>query len=299
MKKKMAAVLISCLALAESLAPMAVQASTVHYNDGTQVTSDQSFAQWSEEWKEVAEDYTKVSMTPGEKETELNFAWMTKKDAKNSATPVVLFGTSKKNLKKFTGTTEQTDSKLTGGVQYVSNKVTVTGLKPNTKYYYTVVKNGKEAEVRSYTTHDFSDIKVLYVGDPQIGASKGQPQGSEKLTASDGAANTAARNDAYEWDRTLKIAGGLNKDLDFIISAGDQVNKTGKAKEEEFAGYLNASLLQYVPVATTIGNHDSLTSDYKAHFNVPNATDNGATQAGGDYYYSYGEALFIVLNTNN
>lgn len=299
MKKKMAAVLISCLALAESLAPMAAQASTVHYNDGTQVTSDQSFAQWSEEWKEVAEDYTKVSMTPGENETELNFAWMTKKDAKNAATPVVLFGTSKKNLKKFTGTTEQTDSKLTGGVQYVSNKVTVTGLKPNTKYYYTVVKNGKEAEVRSYTTHDFSDIKVLYVGDPQIGASKGQPQGSEKLTASDGASNTAARNDAYEWDRTLKIAGGLNKDLDFIISAGDQVNKTGKAKEEEFAGYLNASLLQYVPVATTIGNHDSLTSDYKAHFNVPNATDNGATQAGGDYYYSYGEALFIVLNTNN
>lgn len=299
MKKKMAAALIVCLTLAESLAPMAVNASTVHYNDATKVTSDASFSDWSTEWNKVSADYTKVSMTPGADETKLNFAWMTKKDSKNAATPMVLFGTSKKNLKKFTGTVENADSKLTGGVQYVSNKVTVTGLKANTKYYYTVVKNGKEAPVRSYTTGSFDDIKLLYVGDPQIGASKGQPQGSEKLTAADGAANTAARNDAYEWDRTLKIASGLNKDLNFIISAGDQVNKTGKAKEEEFAGYLNASLLQYMPVATTIGNHDSLTSDYKAHFNVPNATNNGATQAGGDYYYSYGDALFIVLNTNN
>ena len=149
MKKKMAAALIVCLTLAESLAPMAVNASTVHYNDGTKVTSDASFSDWSTEWNKVSADYTKVSMTPGADETKLNFAWMTKKDSKNAATPVVLFGTGKKNLKKFTGTVENADSKLTGGVQYVSNKVTVTGLKANTKYYYTVVKNGKEAPVRS------------------------------------------------------------------------------------------------------------------------------------------------------
>lgn len=54
-------------------------------------------------------------MTPGADETKLNFAWMTKKDSKNAATPVVLFGTSKKNLKKFTGTVENADSKLIGG----------------------------------------------------------------------------------------------------------------------------------------------------------------------------------------
>ena len=35
------------------------------------------------------------------------------------------------------------------------------------------------------------------------------------------------------------------------------------------------------------------------HFNNPNNTENGKTQAGGDYYYSYGEGLFVVLNTNN
>ena len=34
-------------------------------------------------------------------------------------------------------------------------------------------------------------------------------------------------------------------------------------------------------------------------FNNPNASDYGTTAAGGDYYYTYGDGLFIVLNTNN
>ena len=87
--------------------------------------------------------------------------------------------------------------------------------------------------------------------------------------------------------------------MNFIISAGDQINKTGKPKEEEYAGYLSPAALASLPVATTIGNHDSLNSDYSCHFDNPNATQNGKTAAGGDYYYSYGPGLFIVLNTNN
>ena len=140
---------------------------------------------------------------------------------------------------------------------------------------------------------------MLYVGDPQIGASKGQPQNGEKLAADAGAANTAARNDGFAWARTLSIAQEQNPDLSFVISAGDQVNKTGKAKEEEYAGYLAPAVLKSLPVATTIGNHDSLNPDYTYHFNNPNATNYGATQAGGNYYYTYGAGLFIVLNTNN
>ena len=139
----------------------------------------------------------------------------------------------------------------------------------------------------------------LYVGDPQIGASKGQPQGEGKLAADSGAANTAARNDGFAWDRTLDIAIAQHPDLNFVISAGDQVNKTGKPKEEEYAAYLSASALKNLSVATTIGNHDSLNPDYAYHFNNPNPTGLGATQAGGDYYYTYGSGLFIVLNTNN
>ena len=294
-KKRLLTLALSGVLLAGTCVP--TLAATVHYNDGATVGGSAQWQAWTKEWKRVATDYTQVSLTPGADETELNFAWYSKDEGK--ATPVVHFGTDRSNLKAFTGTSAAVDTSLTDGAKYVYNHVTVTGLKENTTYYYTVEKNGVETDVETYQTRSFSTVKMLYVGDPQIGASKGQPQGGEDLVADSGAANTAARNDAFGWNRTLEIAAEQNPDLSFIISAGDQVNKTGKAKEEEYAGYLSPDLLASLPVATTIGNHDSLNADYMYHFNNPNATDYGTTQAGGDYYYSYGEGLFIVLNTNN
>lgn len=269
------------------------------YNDGSVIGNQADWNAWVEEWKTVATDYTKVALTPGADETQLNFAWYSKDESGKQATPVVHFGTDKNALTAYTGKASAVDTSLTGGVAYHTNQVTVTGLKENTTYYYTVEKNGVQTDPVVYKTGSFSNVKMLYVGDPQVGASKGQTQGSDALVADAGAANTAARNDSFGWNRTLEIATAQNPDLNFIISAGDQVNKTGKAKEEEYAGYLNPDALASLPVATTIGNHDSLNADYDYHFNNPNETDNGQTEAGGDYYYSYGPGLFIVLNTNN
>ena len=293
-KKILAGVLAGTLAL--SACPFALAAS---YNDSSVTGGSEEWQAWVSEWESVATDYTKVSLTPGADETQLNFAWYSKTEDGKTATPVVHFGTDKDNLTAFTGTSGQVDTSLTDGVAYDYNHVVVTGLEPNTTYYYTVEKNGVQTEVQEYKTGSFESVKILYVGDPQIGASKGQTQGSDTLKADSGAANTAARNDAFAWNRTLEIASAQNPDLNFVISAGDQVNKTGQAKEEEYAGYLSASVLSGLPVATTIGNHDSLNPDYTYHFNNPNTTGYGETEAGGDYYYSYGSGLFIVLNTNN
>ena len=295
-KKVLASVLSGALVL--GVCPAAL-AATANYNDGSVTGGSAEWQAWVSEWESVATDYTQVSLTPGADETQLNFAWYSQTQDGQAATPVVHFGTDRNNLTAFTGTTMPVDTSLTGGVAYDSNHVTVTGLQANTTYYYTVEKNGVETEVQEYRTGSFDSVKMLYVGDPQIGASKGQPQNGEALVADAGAANTAARNDAFGWNRTLEIATQQNPDVNFIISAGDQVNKTGQAKEEEYAGYLSPDVLASLPVATTIGNHDSLNADYTYHFNNPNATSYGETEAGGDYYYSYGDGLFIVLNTNN
>ena len=293
-KKILAGVLAGTLVL--SACPFALAAS---YNDSSVTGGSAEWQAWVDQWETTATDYTKVSLTPGADETQLNFAWYSKSESGKTATPVVHFGTDKNNLTAFTGTAGQVDDSLTDGVAYDYNHVVVTGLKANTTYYYTVEKNGVQTEVQEYKTGSFDSVKILYVGDPQIGASKGQTQGSDTLKADSGAGNTAARNDSFAWNRTLEIASAQNPDLNFIISAGDQVNKTGQAKEEEYAGYLSASVLSGLPVATTIGNHDSLNPDYTYHFNNPNTTGYGETEAGGDYYYSYGSGLFIVLNTNN
>lgn len=297
MKKKLVAGLILALS-AVTVCPAAAFASTDHYTDSSVVGKDNGWDEWSSSWETTAADFTKVSLTPGADDTELNFAWYSEK-TDSQATPVVHFGTDKDNLETFEGTSGDVDQDLTGDKAYEYNHVTVTGLEPNTTYYYTVEKNGEQTEVTEYTTKGTDSVKILYVGDPQVGASKGQTQDGAELSAEDGVANTAAKNDGFAWSRTLDTALAENPDLNFVISAGDQVNKTGKPKEEEYASYLSANALASLPVATTIGNHDSLNADYAYHFNNPNNTENGKTAAGGDYYYSYGQGLFIVLNTNN
>lgn len=288
---------ISCvLAGVLVLGGQQVWAATTRYNDSSATGGSEAWKAWTADWDNVANDYTRVSLTPGAAESQLNFAWYSEG---GNATPVVYFGTDAQNLQPYTGAAGMVDTGLTGGKNYAYNYVTVTGLEENTTYYYSVAKSGVPSPAEEYRTGSFERVNILYVGDPQVGASKGQPQGEGKLSADSGAANTAARNDGFAWDRTLDIALAQHPDLNFAISAGDQVNKTGKPKEEEYAAYLSASALKSLPVATTIGNHDSLNPDYSYHFNNPNPTGLGMTQGGGDYYYSYGSGLFVVLNTNN
>ena len=209
-----------------------VWAATTHYNDSSVTGGSEQWQKWVADWNQTATDFTKVSLTPGGTASELNFAWYSEG---NEPTPVVYFGTDKDDLKACSGTASSVDPSLTGGKPYSYNYVTVNGLKENTTYYYSVEKSGVRTPAEVYKTGSFENVKILYVGDPQVGASKGQPQGEGKLSADSGAANTAARNDGFAWDRTLDAALAQNPDLNFVISAGDQVNKTGKPKEEEYA----------------------------------------------------------------
>lgn len=73
-----------------------------------------------------------------------------------------------------------------------------------------------------------------------------------------------------------------------------------KTRESEYAGYLYPSVFRSLPIAATIGNHDMAGADYSAHFNNPNSEDKlGSTAAGSDFYFNYGDVLFISLNSNN
>ena len=249
-------------------------------------------ANW--EWSTVSKDRTFVSLTPGVNETELNFGWYSEgpDDAK------VLFSknANMENAEVFTGTRSddaiysETDDQSVKH-NYYANKVTVTGLEENTTYYYQVYKNGVEQPAEKYETKSFSDFSFLYVGDPQIGAGNG---GNEPNSQS--------------WESVLNQAT-TNHDVSFMVSAGDQVNTS--TNEEQYSGYLGANALRSLPVATTIGNHDATSEKYSYHFNNPNTFNNpnddhipmayteGASAAGTDYYYTYGEVLFIVLDTNN
>ena len=102
--------------------------------------------------------------------------------------------------------------------------------------------------------------------------------------------NSAAR-DTYNWNLTMQQAVETDPDAAFLLSAGDQIDKSGatkaddkKTRESEYAGYLYSDVFRSLPIASTIGNHDMAGVDYSQHFNNPNSEDNlGATAAGSDY----------------
>ena len=115
----------------------------------------------------------------------------------------------------------------------------------------------------------------MFVGDPQIGASTGQvPAGSSLKQTGD----IASRNDSYNWNKTLNQALSQHPEINFLVSPGDQINEPAsdgseakvQLQEYQYAGYLSAAALRNLPEATSIGNHDSMTSGYRNHFNVPN-----------------------------
>lgn len=293
-RKKYAAAVISA-ALSITLAGGYVFAATEHFADST---TDGAWDSWVQQWADqVSKDYEKIALTPGSDETKMNFAWY----SQNDGTPTPRIELSEHSDMSQPVTFEGSSSTAVDG--YMSNKVTATSLAENTTYYYRYYKNGEPSQIASFQTHGFNSYSMLYVGDPQIGASKGQTTSRGDTLENKSDINTAARNDAFSWNKTLNTAMAANPDISFVLSAGDQINKNVEGRdpgnEVEYAGFLNADWIKSLPVATTIGNHDATNESYSFHFNNPNDTQLGKTVAGGDYFYKYGPALYVILNTNN
>ena len=219
-----------------------------------------------------------IAFAPGKNETELNFAWYT---PRNPAGSVVQYA----EKAQMTGEDFPADAQsVTGTVidantGFSSNKATITGIKPSTEYVYRLGDGTNWGETYSFRTRELDVYSFLYLGDPQIGSSGNPTRDSEGFV------------------NTLNKAAEMFPDISFMLSAGDQVESPNN--ETEYLGYFTPAQLRQYPVATTIGNHDN-SATFKLHFNTPNeSSQHGLTSAGGNYYFTYGDALFMVLNTNN
>lgn len=246
-------------------------------------------------------DSSRIILTPGKTAKDLGFAWYSLEKGE----PAVKIGKKEdlSDAQEFKGTATEINRSNQKNTYKASNKVTVEGLfEENTTYYYSYtddVKNPNWSEVQSYTTKKTTNFQTILVGDPQIGASGSQGQG----TADD--INIAV--DTFNWNKTLEQAKITAPNASFILSAGDQIDYAGtdssdgkNVRESEYAGFTYPALLRMLPLATTIGNHESKGTDYKYHYNNPNSEDGlGSTNSGSDYYFSYGNVLFISLNSNN
>lgn len=192
-----------------------------------------------------------------------------------------------------------------------SNQITVDSLTPGTQYAYQV-SDGQGNWSRVYTIRTLKKDSVSFTafGDPQIGAFD---NGSGKSKSQMGHANVS--DDESGWDKVLKLVTGQATKPDFLFSMGDQVNDynyliqpSSAVPDGQWYQYnyffspLGNTAFQNYPLAAFSGNHDHQMGQYYGyHYNQSTKSSLGATQYGndGDYWFTAGPVLFLVLNANN
>ena len=245
---------------------------------------------WNEKCEEKNDYANQICLTPGEDESKLNFSWYSEECGNLNKLKIY----DKENYEEIVSA----DSvKMKNGLR--SNKVTVNNLKPNTTYYYSYTIDGKWTDPVTYRTRSLETFSFIFMGDPQVGASyKNKNKDSYEK---------AIKEDTYNWNKVIEKSLNTRLNASFIVCAGDETNtKTDKYRGEknkisdmENNGFLYPYFLKSIPIANTVGNHDKDNEDYYYRYNMPNLSRLGDTIAGGDYYFTYNNTLFLMLNTNN
>ena len=308
LKKAAVAAMVSTLAV--TTIPFSVFGygeKTVKGSESKAADNTVEFQSWRDnEWwgtGKASANSGNIALTPGATESDLNFAWYS--EQKGIPAVKVWKDGQKAAAKVITGTADSISAENWQGSKYAaSNKVCIKDyFEAENTYYYQYTDdyndNAVWSEEYTYKTSSSDSFSVILTGDPQIGASGSSNDYSDK--------DDSTARDTYGWNKTMTAAMVKSPNAAFLLSAGDQINQSGAAKiedlktrESEYAGYFYPSVFRSLPVASTIGNHDTAGSDYTAHFNNPNSSDElGKTSAGSDYYFSYGDVLFISLNSNN
>ena len=171
--------------------------------------------------------------------------------------------------------------------------------------YYS--KTEETPKVKIATKADMSDAKEVEGKQTQAVAIEGVQYYSNKASVNDLKENTTYYYQVFQngkYQDVQKYSTKSFKNYSFLYVGDPQIGASSGQTSTE------GDALRSLPVATTIGNHDSGSAQYEMHYNNPNAFDTGGyrntakytegkTAAGTDYYYTYGNTLFIVLDTNN
>ena len=235
--------------------------------------------EFTPKWESIIADDSVISVTPGAEPGELRFAWLSI-EGEDDPSFIISDNSDMNSYRECEVTVQDAID------NYKSNNVTVTGLEEGETYYYSYTKNGEWRTPSSVTVQPDDEFTVLFVSDAQIGRS-----GDEEL-------EEILIRDTCGWNYTVNKMLTKYPDAAFAISSGDQFQSADNLTQMK--AYLSPVQLRSLPVANTIGNHDYESSLYGDIFNNPNEVyELFASKAGTGYYYVYGDALFITINSNN
>lgn len=165
---------------------------------------------------------------------------------------------------------------------YMSNKVLVTGLNPNTIYSFRVGKEGSWSDIGNFRTANRKkgEFSFIYTTDPQANT-------DEMFNISQKTTHTAHR---------------MYPNARFWLNCGDLVQTSGNSNSEwewEQVFQTQQDLFLHLPYAPVLGNHDkSVNRNFTSHFNT-DSTDFDyklSTSPGSVYSFVFGNALFLALS---
>ncbi len=225
-------------------------------------------------WSNYAEAQRGIIIQPGKDETERNFSWYTEIDTVYCCVEIST-DCLMAEPEIFEGTV--IDDRHGSGVA----KVTVTGLEKGETYYYTCVSDGEKSEIYSFETVAGDSFSALYMSDIHITLNE------ETLET---------KETAFAFAELLSEVTEKHN-INMLLSAGDQATD---GLLEEYKGFTFSPVSRTLTIATAIGNHDRKGIAYKYFTNLPNE-DEGmiSSPQGGNYYFTKGEVLFLVIDSNN
>jgi hypothetical protein len=212
--------------------------------------------------------------------TTRSFGWKTLTAMGTS--PYVEIESPNGTVTRYSGTSAAAGSYFSG--QYI-HKVAVAGLTPNTAYRYRIgntVVSAKSGTVFQY----ISDWYKFETAAPET-----ETFSFIHMADSQGSSSEYANF----WGNTLTKAVARDPNAEFIIHTGDMVDSNSSSHWTGFLGATGTNLAgpAFLP---TLGNHEGTDSTTlklaEALFNVP------SVNYPLNYSFSYGNAFFIVLNTN-
>ena len=248
-----------------------------------------------------------LSIAPGKDETERNFAWYDLpgvEDVKIQIAEKVTGTTSDfegSSAQTFAGTSGEVEAAKFNGTplnsanpntlfsyqgEYSWGRATVTGLQPGKEYVYRIGdKFGWLKGVYSFKTDENPDegFEFLVVTDEHFG---------DNVAYDNAVINTTAK--AFETVPNASMIFALGDNVDFPWH------------ETAYTKYFSREYTKSIPLATVPGpTHDMLINPNEAtlfgyHFNMPNQSNTSGyiKDVCGNYWYTYGDVLFIGLTNN-
>lgn len=213
----------------------------------------------------------------------------------------------------FGGKTYKAKGSKTGdNAGYYSYRAIIDGIVPGKSYQYYVQTGSNKSASYTLKTKGFGDdnsFSVGWFGDPQIGSGDSVWDSKGLEIHSQGKVD----QDKADFAKIIKKARKENPN--FFISMGDNVEVV--SFEGEYDAFLDNDLFKENIFTSVVGNHETYVDEddevlqntvFKDHFYQPNESKLGSivdvTEQGkpiyipGDFYYTYGDTLFLNLNSN-